>query len=256
MTQAPAMPTSMTVVVVDDEERSRRRLVRMLSSWPSLDVVAEASCGAEAVEIIDRLRPEIVFLDVQMPDLDGFGVLDTLKQRPRYVIFTTAYDRYALDAFAVGAVDYLLKPFGERELARAVSRAAERSAEDRFRQGYERLLQALERPSYMERVPVGYLKDIVLLPVAEITHFAADREMVAIHVGAEQYTTEMTLVELEQKLDPQRFFRAHRRAIINLEHLLRLEPVEGSRYLAVLSDGSKVEVSRNASRRLREKLGL
>jgi two-component system, LytTR family, response regulator len=250
------MSETLTAVVVDDEERARRRLVRLLGAWSSIRVVAEAGFGAEAVAAIDRLAPEVVFLDVQMPDLDGFAVLRALRRRPRYVIFTTAYDRYALDAFAVGALDYLLKPFGERELSRAVARALERSAEERFREGYERLLQALDRPTYLESVPVTYLRDIVLLPAAEIACFEADQELVAIRASGKVYTTDLTLAELEQRLDPKRFFRAHRRAIINLDRLLRLEPMDGGRYLAVLADGVQVELSRNGSRRLRERIGL
>lgn len=249
-------PPKLTAIVVDDEERARKRLLRMLADWPSVEVKAEAKNGTEAVALIGEHRPDIVFLDVQMPDLDGFEVIRRLERPPRYVVFTTAYDRYALDAFEVGAVDYLLKPFGERELSRAMARAIERDAADRFREGYDRLLQALQRPSYLESIPVTYLKDIVLLPVTEITVFEADQEMVAIHTVGREYTTDMTLTELEQKLDPARFFRAHRKTIINLEHLLRLEPVEGSRFVAVLSDGNKIEVSRKSSRRLREKLGL
>lgn len=248
--------TQIPTVVVDDEERARRRLVRMLGEWPSLTVVSEAGTGAEAVQVLEEVDPDLVFLDVQMPDFDGFEVLRRLERPPRYVIFTTAYDRYALDAFEVGAVDYLLKPFGERELARAVARAIERSAAERFAQGYERLLQALHRPRYVESIPVSYLKDIVLLPVSKISHFVADKEMVAIHAGGEEYTGDLTLSELEGRLDPERFFRAHRSTIINLDHLMRLEPLEGSRYRAVLSSGHKIEVSRTASRRLRERLGL
>ena len=109
-----------------------------------------AAGGREAVTLIDRLAPELVFLDVQMPDLDGFGVLRELARPPRYVVFTTAYDRFALEAFAVGALDYLLKPFGERELARAIARAVEREAETRFQEGYHRLLAALERPRHLD----------------------------------------------------------------------------------------------------------
>jgi two-component system LytT family response regulator len=252
------MSEPLTAIVVDDEERARRRLTRMLGAFDTLvRVVGQAACGEEAVALIQSERPQVVFLDVQMPDLDGFAVLERLDRPPRYVVFTTAYDRYALDAFAVGAVDYLLKPFGERELARAVTRAVERDAEARFREGYRKMLAALERPRHMESIPVTYLKDIVLLPTAEITHFVADRAMVAIHTREGQgYTTELTLAELEEKLDPRRFFRAHRSAIINLDHLVRLEPVEGARYVAVLDGDARVEVSRTASRRLRERLGI
>jgi two-component system LytT family response regulator len=244
------------VVLVDDEQRALRRLARLLGDWPALEVVGQAEGGQQAVELIEEQEPDIVFLDVQMPDLDGFEVLRRLSRPPPYVIFTTAYDSYALEAFAVGAVDYLLKPFGERELARAVSRALERSASERFEEGYRRMLAALEQPDYLESIPVSYLKDIVLLPVAEVTHFEADQELVAIHGAARQYTTDLTLAELEQRLDPGRFFRAHRRAIINLDHLLRLEPLEGGRYVAVLGQGARVEMSRTGSRRLRKKLGL
>lgn len=251
------MSEPLTVIVVDDEERARRRLVRMLQAFPAVRVVAEAGGGREAVPLILRKRPDIVLLDVQMPDLDGFGVLEQLTTPPPYVVFTTAYDRYALDAFAVGAVDYLLKPFGERELARAINRALERDAQTQFQQGYQQVLQALDRPHHLQSIPVTYLKDILLLPTADVTCFEADHAMVAIRTReAQAYTTELTLADLEARLDPQRFFRAHRRAIINLDHLLRLEPVEGGRFMAVLADGTRVEVSRNASRRLRQRLGL
>jgi two-component system LytT family response regulator len=208
--------------------------------------------------LIDRLAPDLVFLDVQMPDLDGFGVLRGLARPPRYVVFTTAYDRFALEAFAVGALDYLLKPFGERELGRAIARARDREAEARFQEGYQRLLTALERPRHLQSLPVTHLQNILLLPVGEIDCFEADSalEMVTVRTGGKSYSSELTLTELEQRLDPARFFRAHRRAILNLGKLLRLEPLEGGRYLAVLSSGERVEVSRSASRKLRERLGL
>ena len=250
------MTTALTAVVVDDEQRARSRLVRLLEAWPNIQVVAQASGGLEAVELIERLDPSVIFLDVQMPDLDGFGVLRKLSLAPRYVVFTTAYDSYAMDAFEVGAVDYLLKPFGEREVGRAVAWAMERSSVDEFRKGYQRLLEALDRPRYSESLPVTYLKNIVLLPVSEITHFEADQELVAIHALGQQYSTDLTLTELERRLDPRRFFRVHRRAIVNLDRLIRLEPLHGGRYLAVLGDGARVEVSRAGSRRLREHLGL
>lgn len=248
----------MRAVVVDDEERARRRLIRLLASWPAdeLCLAGEAGDGAAAVELISRTAPDIVFLDVQLPDMDGLEVLRRLARAPRYVIFTTAYDRYALEAFAVGAVDYLLKPFGERDVARAVSRAMERSAEARFREGYQRLLIALDKPRYLQRIPVTYLKDVLLLPVDEISSLEALDELVSLHLAGKTYSTDMTLAELEQRLDPQRFFRAHRRAIINLQRLLRLEPAEGGRYVAVLADGIRVEVSRSASRKLRALLNI
>ena len=248
--------SALSAIVVDDEERARRRLHRMLGAMAEVEVVGEASSGAEAVALLARLRPDIVFLDVQMPDCDGFAVLAQLGRPPRYVVFTTAYDRYALDAFAVGALDYLLKPFGEEEVRRAVRRAAEQQAEQRFREGYAELVQALARPHYLDRIPVLYQHDIVLVPVSIVTHFVADRELVAMHAGAVAYTTELTLAELESRLDPERFFRAHRRAIINLDKLLRIGRIEGGRLLAILGDDVRIEISRTASRALRAKLGI
>ena len=252
------MSDPLTAIVVDDEDRARRRLVRLLGSFSSvLRVAGEAAGGEEALEMIRRVRPDVIFLDVQMPDLDGFAMLRRLEAPPRYVVFTTAFDRYALEAFEIGAIDYLLKPFGEAELARAVTRAVARNAEANFHYSYEWLLQAMQRPRHLESIPVFYLRDIVLLPTAEITHFRADRALVAIHtLEGQEYSTEMTLAELEDKLTPDRFFRAHRAVIVNLDHLLRLEPMEGGRYVAVLSGDTRVEVSRSASRRLRERLGL
>jgi two-component system LytT family response regulator len=244
-------------LIVDDEERARKRLRRLLEKHASsIAVAAEASGGKEALTLLGQSEIDIVFLDVQMPDLDGFEVLAALPEPPRYVIFTTAYDGYALDAFEVGAVDYLLKPFGERELERAVSRALERSAEDRFKAGYQQLLTALDRPRHIESIPVRYMGDIVLLPLKNVSCFKADNELVAIHCSGREYTTDTTLSELEKKLDPQRFFRIHRATIINLELLLRLEPIDGGRYIAVLADGQSAEVSRQAARRLRTHLGF
>ncbi len=247
---------ALTAGGVDDEERARRRLVRLLAAWPTIEVVGEAAGGEEAVALIVRAQPDLVFLDVQMPDIDGFTVLGQLPRPPRYVVFTTAYDRYALEAFAVGAVDYLLKPFGEREVARAVERATQRDAQQRFQAGYERMMAALDRPRYLERIPVEHLRDIVLVPVSSILYFDADKELVAIHTPATTYMTDMTLADLEARLDPNRFFRVHRKAIVNLERVVRLERVEGGRLLAVLGDQVRVEVSRAASRRLRETLGI
>lgn len=250
------MTEPLTAVVVDDEERARRRLIRMLEEWPSVQLLGQASNGTEAVALITRHNPALVFLDVQMPDIDGFEVLSQLPRTPRYVVFTTAYDRYALDAFAVGAVDYLLKPFGDREVGRAVERAMERNAEERFRDGYQRMMTSIGRPRFLERIPVNYLKDIVLVPVANITHFEADNEMVAIHTPGMTYSSDLTLSELETRLDPEHFFRAHRKAIVNLDRVVRLERVEGGRLLAVLGDTVRVEVSRQASKKLREVLGI
>lgn len=250
------MGDKLRAVVVDDEERARKRLTRMLDEWHDVEVVAEAACGADAITAIQKHGPDLVFLDVQMPDLDGFGVLAQLPRPPRYVVFTTAYDRYAIDAFAVGAIDYLLKPFGEREVARAIERAMERSAEQRFRDGYPRMMASLDKPRWLERIPVSWLKDIVLVPVSAITHFEADNEMVAIHTAGATYSTDMTLADLEVRLDPDHFFRAHRKAIVNLDRVVRLERLEGGRYLAVIGDGVRVEVSRQASKRLRDQLSL
>jgi two-component system, LytTR family, response regulator len=249
------MTTPLRTVVVDDEERARRRLCRMLAAEPLVTVAAEASGGVEAVTLITRHSPDLVFLDVQMPDLDGFAVLAQLPRPPRYVVFTTAYDRYALDAFKVGAIDYLLKPFGEADVARAVRRAAEQTASDEYRAGYERMLAALARPRHLERIPVTHRHDIVLVPVADVTHFEAAAEMVEIHAAGTVYSTELTLAELEARLDPERFFRVHRRTIVNLDRVLRLTPTEGGRLLALLADGTAVEVSRQGARRLRDKLG-
>jgi two-component system LytT family response regulator len=249
------MTAPLRTVIVDDEERARRRLARMLAAEPRVVVVAEAASGAEALTAIARHAPDLVFLDVQMPDLDGFGVLAQLPRPPRAVIFTTAYDRYALDAFKVGALDYLLKPFGEADLARAVARAAERGA-DEARAAYDRTMAALARPRYLERLPVTHRQDIVLVPVAEVASFEANAELVDLHAAGAVYSTELTLAELESRLDPERFFRVHRKTIVNLDRVVRLTPTEGGRLLAQLADGRAVEVSRQGARRLREKLGV
>lgn len=250
------MNALLRTIVVDDEDRARRRLLRMLASLPEVECVGEASGGTDAIALIRRQTPDLIFLDVQMPDMDGFEVLNALAKMPRYVVFATAFDRFAIQAFGVGALDYLLKPFDEGDVQRAVARALERDASERFLKGYERALTALQKPKFLERIPVTYLKDILLVPVATVTHFEADNELVSLHASGAVYTTDMTLAELEQRLDPERFFRAHRNAIISLERVIRLERADGTRFVAVLGDGIRVEMSRTSSKRLREILGI
>ena len=248
--------STVRTLIVDDESPARERLRRMLAEIEAVEIVGEAEDGVGAVQMIEALGPDLVLLDIQMPGLDGFGVIEALADPPP-VIFITAYDEYAIRAFEVSALDYLLKPFSRKRLEKAVRRAQEARAEERsFAEQLGPLLESLAaQGQYLARLAVHDRDCIRVLDVGEVDWIGVEGEQVLVHVGERIYLIRRTLAELEARLDPHRFFRAHRSAIVNLDRVKQVVPwFKGSHKLR-LTTGAEVDLSRARARALRDVLG-
>jgi len=250
------------VLLADDEPVARIGLARMLREDPELEVVAECGHGAEAVRAILALRPDLVLLDVQMPELDGFGVLHAVRpERMPPLIFVTAYDQYAIRAFEVHALDYLLKPFDDARLAEAIARA-KRVIREGGAEGLGRRLAALLEEGTLEsveqplrRLVVRKPDRMVLVPVEEIDWIEAANYCARVHAGGKVHVIREALQRLERSLDPDRFFRSHRSAIVNLDRVREVRPGSRGDLALVLTDGSRVPLSRSRRPDLERVLG-
>jgi DNA-binding LytR/AlgR family response regulator len=248
----------MRTVIVDDEPLARERLKRLLADIEDVELVGEAESGVQALEIIEEQNPDLVLLDIQMPGLDGFAVMEALEDPP-LSIFVTAYDEYAIRAFEVNALDYLLKPFSQERLNRAIRRAQEELSKeqdlaDRWTSTrLPALLRSLaDQEQYAARLAVRDRDRIRVLDTEQVDWIGIDGDEVTVHVGQETYPIRRTLSELEARLDPSRFFRAHRSAIVNLDRVQEIIPwFKGSHRLR-LTTGAEVDLSRRRARTLRE----
>jgi two-component system LytT family response regulator len=255
------------VVVADDERPARAFLISVLRSFADVELVGEATTGREALRTIERTHPDLALLDLQMPEIDGLGVVRLLKKgRVPLIAFVTAYDEYAVRAFELNAVDYLLKPVDKGRLRQTLDRAVERAEqlegreelkEDNARQlriavdAYE----ASVRPVPLERIPVRRQEDIVFVAVSQIMSIVADGELLHLTTTKnERYTINYRLKDLEVKLDPIRFVRLGRGTLANMEHISRINALPGGNYVAVLSSGQELQISRIQSRLLRQRL--
>ena len=245
-------------LVVDDEKLARERLAGFLGGLPVVELIGQAGDGVQALELIERERPDLVFLDVQMPGMDGFEVLKALRQPLPHVVFATAYDDYAIRAFEVGAVDYLLKPFGRGRVEDTVERVRARIAADRPGPDLESMFRQLQghQKVHVTQVPVYAGKRILILPVTDILWFAVEYRLVYAHTRERSHMTNYTLRDLEERLDPEVFFRAHKSSLVNLQHVKEIVPGFGGRYKLVMRDqaGSEVGLSRAQARALRSRL--
>ena len=251
MTDAPGPP--LRVAIVDDEALARAVLREYLTPIGGIEIVAECANGFEAVKVVSELQPDLLFLDVQMPKLDGFEVLE-LVGRDVAVVFVTAYDQYAIRAFDVHAVDYLLKPFSPERLADALTRA--RARLQRGERAPVQELAAARRPaaSRTERVLVRDGPRVHVLAIEKIDYVQAQDDYVAFRCEGKEYLKEQTLAQVEAILDPARFVRIHRSYLLNLDRLSRVEMDERENRFAILNDGRKLPVSRAGYARLSERL--
>jgi two-component system LytT family response regulator len=246
----------MRTLIVDDEAPARERLKRLLSGIEGVELIGEAEGGVQAVEMIERNKPDLVLLDIQMPGLDGFGVIEAVEDPPP-VIFVTAYDEYAIRAFEINALDYLLKPFSRARLEKAIRRAQESLTEELdFSTRLGPLLESLSaQGQYLTRLAVRDRDRIRVLGVDEVDWISVESEQVIVHVGDREYSIHRTLAELESRLDPAHFFRTHRSAIVNLDRVKEVIPwFKGSHKLR-LTTGAEVDLSRAQARALRKILG-
>jgi two-component system LytT family response regulator len=255
-----------TVIVVDDENIARRRLVRLLEETGEAKVVAECAGGRDAVGRIATLEPQMVFLDVQMPDLDGFGVLQALDGNALpAIIFVTAFDQYAVRAFDVHAVDYLLKPYDTARFREAFERAKEH-IETRARADEDGRLRALLRDylsddarasggrDYLDRVAVKVDGVLRIVRTTDIDWWETDGNYVRLHVGAANHLIRATAASIESQLDPKQFLRIHRRYIVNIDRVVEVQPWFGGDSIVLLKGGAKLRLSRTYRERLHSRL--
>jgi two-component system LytT family response regulator len=236
-------------VIVDDEPLARERIRDLLEDDADIDVVGECSNGLEAVETLSKVRPDLLFLDVQMPELDGFGVLETADPETiPTVVFVTAYDQYALKAFDVHALDYLLKPFDRERFQTAVDRAKRAINGGGTRDVDHRLISLLEElqdsRANLRRIVVKSGGRVSFLRAEEVDWIEAAGNYVELHVGKDSHLLRETMSKLESRLDSQRFLRIHRRIIVNLERIRQLEGASHGEYVVVLGDGTRLSSSR------------
>jgi two-component system LytT family response regulator len=247
------MPKIRTLIV-DDESLARDRLRQLLAGEPEIELVAECADGREALENIQRETPDLIFLDVQMPELDGFEVLQRITGRPPVVVFVTAHDKFALQAFEVHAVDYLLKPFDRGRFQLALRRAIQevRHHDDRaLQERHQALLNELRPPPKpLERLAVKSSGHIVFLKLTDIDWIGAAHNYVELHLGKESHLLRETLNAIEERLPADKFVRISRSAIVNIERIKELHPLFHGEYSVVLHNGTRVTLSR----RYRDKL--
>jgi len=243
-------------IIVDDEELARQILKEYLDKAGDVEIVAECANGFEAVKAAGELRPDLLFLDIQMPKLDGFEVLELIDP-PVAVIFVTAYDQYALKAFDAAAVDYLLKPFSTERLGKALERAKALLSDPQPRAFQAAELAAAARPpgQALERVVVKDGTKVHIIPLDRLDYVEAQDDYVALHSGGRSHLKQQSIASLEAALDPARFVRIHRSAIVNLERVARIEPYGKESRIAILSDGTRLPVSRSGYARLLEAMG-
>jgi two-component system LytT family response regulator len=261
------MADRIRVLIVDDEPLGRRRVEGALKSQEDIEIVGAASDGVTAVETIRRLDPDLVFLDVQMPRMSGLDVVKTLGSEMPMTIFVTAYDKHAVEAFELAAVDYLVKPFDDDRFDQALDRARRNLRMETAEQMREKLLAVLNdlpqpgaRPAatskYLERIPVESRGEVKLIPTSEVEAIVADGAYAELVVGNQRYLIRETMTTLESQLDPARFIRIHRSAIVAIDQVDTLVRGAGGDYEVKMKNGARLAVSRGRRAELEERLGM
>ncbi|MEP6492575.1 MAG: LytTR family DNA-binding domain-containing protein [bacterium] len=258
----------LTVLVADDEKIARRRLVRLIEETGEAEVVAACAGGRDAIEQIVTLQPQLLFLDVQMPDVDGFGVLREIAGRASpATVFVTAFDQYAVRAFEVHAVDYLLKPYDTARFRDAFARAKERvqgrgarSDDERLRAllaDYTSATQQQQQPAKqpLDRVAVKVDGVLKIVRTADVDWWETDGNYIRLHVGGTSHLIRMTAAAIEPQLDPRSFIRIHRRYIVNVDRIVEVQPWFAGDAIVVLRNGAKLRLSRTYRERLHARLG-
>lgn len=245
--------TKIRAVIVDDEELARQVIRELLASHPEIEIIGECANGFQAVKLITEQKPDLIFLDIQMPKLDGFEVLELIGSSSA-VVFVTAHDTYAIRAFEVHAVDYLLKPFGAERFQAALERAKERLDSKSPSAAVPAVeLAASARPpaQYLERIPVRDGAQVFIIPVSKLDFAEAQDDYVALSAEGKKHLKQQPISNLEAALDPSRFLRIHRSYIVNLERVVKVEPFGKDSHVAVLRNGVQLPVSRAGYARLR-----
>lgn len=260
------MNEKIRTLIVDDEPLARRNLRLLLERDPQIEIVDECGNGREAVKAINELSPDLIFLDIQMPEMDGFDVLERVgPERIQAIIFVTAFDQYALKAFDVHALDYLLKPFDDERFAHALRRAKGQIEAREINRLSKRLLALLDeresqrasssrQKSYLTRLMIKISGRVMLLKVDEIDFIEADGNYAKLHVGRKSHLLREKMHDLEERLDPAKFVRIHRSVIVNLDRIKEMHPHFNGDYIVVLEDGRQLRLSRTRRENLEARL--
>jgi len=247
------------VVIADDDKEARRWLRGLLEAEPDVAVVEEASNGTDAIRLIESERPDLVFLDVEMPGADGFEIVEAIGAEPLpAVIFVTAFDHFALQAFDARALDYLLKPFNRSRFQQALDRVRVQLRQKRERNlesQLESLLSHLEKPKYLDRVAIRSGLKTMFLPTHEIDWMESEANYVRLHAGKKSYLIRDSMGGMVAKLDPEHFVQIHRARIVNINRIESLQTVSATEWIVVLRDGTKLSASRGYRDQLRQRLG-
>jgi len=258
------MSNKIRTLIVDDEPLARRNLRVLLEKDPQIEILEECRNGREAVKAINTLSPDLIFLDIQMPEMDGFDVLEHVgPEHIQAIIFVTAFDQYALKAFDVHALDYLLKPFDDERFAHALRRAKEQIAAHEINRLSKRLLALLEeresegkvdRENYLTRLMIKDAGRMTLLKVEDIDFIEADGNYAKLHAGPKAHLLREKMNDLEGRLDPAKFVRIHRSIIVNLERIKEMHPHFNGDYIVVLDNGRQLRMSRTRREHLEARL--
>lgn len=248
---------NMRTLIVDDEKLAREKLRRLLGEETDVEIIGETSCGFDTVEFINEKQPDLVFLDIQMPELNGFEVLQKINQdKMPTIIFVTAFDQYALEAFNVHALDYLTKPFDRERLQLALQKARNQIDSNRQGQMDERLISLLsdlkEEKQYPDRLVLKTSGRIYFVKTDDIDWIEAAGNYIKIHVGKKSHMLRETMSSIENRLDPDKFLRIHRSRLVNIDRIKELNPLFSGDYLVTLSDNTELNLSRKYHSRLQK----
>ncbi len=245
------MIDKLKTIIIDDEKLARDIVKKYASSYDELVIIDECGNGFDGIKAINEKKPDLIFLDIQMPKLNGFEMLELLEKAPR-IIFTTAFDQYALKAFDVNAIDYLLKPFSQDRFAEAVHKVLNQSVKS-SEEKIDKLKSHVEGDlEFLDRVVVKQNNKINILPIGKIIFFEAQDDYVMINTGESKYLKQKTMKYFEEHLDPNEFIRIHRSYIVNISHVKEIELFDKDSYKAVLKNGTKLSVSRSGYAKLKE----
>ena len=244
-------------LIIDDEEPARDIMKHYLKDMDEVEIIGESADGFSGLKAIQELKPDLVFLDVQMPKLTGLELLELLDQPP-LIIFSTAYDHYAIKAFEMNAVDYLLKPYSKERLIQAVQKAfAQAGTGEKSTTRVQNLVKTLEENTeYLQRIAVKSRHKVSVIPVNDVIYLEAEGDYVMIHTKDNKHLKEKTMKYFETHLDPERFIRVHRSSIVNADHIHRLELYDKENYVVILKNNVSVKASSTGYKLLKEKLHL
>jgi two-component system, LytTR family, response regulator len=242
-------------VLIDDEPLARSLVSEYLQTYPDISIVQECNDGFEGVKAIAQHKPDLIFLDVQMPKINGFEMLELIEQPPA-VIFTTAFDEYAMKAFESHAIDYLLKPFSKERFDKALQKWLAQRQQQNPLQKSSLLLEQIRQPEEKNRIVVKEGGNIKIIPVGEIQYIEAYDDYVKIYTLKEMFLKKKTLSFYEQSLDPTQFVRVHRSYILQISHLTRIEPLEKDTHIALLKSGAKIPLSKTGYTKMKSVLGI